>query len=111
MTAMWQVELAKHPDGHVLYVRPLALRAPWVRLKLKLHGRFAKKLGERSNVWLTWNCAKRQFSATPYALAFSESKPDVYDWALEVLERQPDGWVDVVANGEKRLDASRVSWG
>jgi hypothetical protein len=97
---MNQIELARHPAGHMLYVHPWKLKAPWVTLKLMLHG---QRLRGSQRAWLYWNCADQRFSSGGGHDALGLEMPHVYGWVYDTLVAMPDGWVADMALSHSEL--------
>jgi hypothetical protein len=85
MTEPYWTEIARHPQGHVLYARfREAARLPWLKIKLMLSPRpIAKRLGERRRIPLLWNVDEQRLSEAASPL---DNLPDLHNWVLDVLD-------------------------
>jgi hypothetical protein len=88
VSSYW-VELARHPDGYVLFhTFRKAMRPPWVQLKLMRPAIPGRRIARR--VWLTWNADEQRLARSPLGKEhpLAEELPEIYAWVLDVLEAE-----------------------
>jgi hypothetical protein len=85
-TPYW-VEIARHPQGFVLFVcSHQKFRPPWVALKLKRPKHEpGRSSGERKRVWLHWNADRQELGRNASTALLADQIPDISDWVVDVL--------------------------
>jgi hypothetical protein len=80
--SQYWVEVARHPQGYVLYACPSQnLKYPWALLKLMRPGPTVRRRGGGRRIWLRWNAAEQRLM--PSVL---DDIPVIHDWVSDLLE-------------------------
>ena len=75
----YYTEIARHPDGFVLFARAARETHAWVTLKLM------RPTGRSRRIWLAWNMEERRLGAGSSEQQLAEELPKIHDWVIEVL--------------------------
>jgi hypothetical protein len=85
-TSTYWTEIARHPEGYVLFDSLKKSKPPWIRLKLMRPQVPGRRIARR--VWLCWNADEQRMSRSPFGeeAPFAKEAPRIYAWVLDVME-------------------------